>query len=60
MTPSHKLKIAHLNQDALGLFEQMNELNIAQVPVIEGENVIGMLDRDSLVRFMQVRNALRA
>ena len=55
MAPSDKLKIAYPNQDALSLFEQMDELSIAQVPVVEGRDVVGMVDRDSLVHLLRTR-----
>jgi len=39
---------------------QMDELNISQVPVVEEGNVVGMIDRGSLIHLMQIRNELRA
>lgn len=59
MTPSDKLKTVHPDQDALDLLEQMDEENINEVPVIQGDNVIGMVTRDNLNHHLQIRAALK-
>lgn len=58
MTPASKLKTAHPNQPAVSLLEQMDEWNINQMPVLEGEQVIGMVGRDGLIRFLRTRAEL--
>ena len=51
MTPVNKLKVAHPDQDALSVLEQMEENDINQIPVVSGGRVIGLIARDSLLRF---------
>jgi len=58
MTPASKLKIAHPQQSAAGLLEQMDEFGISQMPVLEEDKVIGIVGRDSLIRLVKTRAAL--
>jgi len=58
MTPVDKLKIAHPDQDALSILEQMDEGNISQMPVVNGGGVIGLITRDNLIRFLRTRSEL--
>ncbi len=58
MTPASRLKTAHPDQSAVSLLELMDEGDINQVPVIEGDRVIGMVARDNLLRFLRVRAEL--
>jgi len=58
MTPADKLKVAHPNQDALSVLEQMDENDINQMPVISEERVIGLIARDNLIRFLRTRSEL--
>jgi Zn-dependent protease/predicted transcriptional regulator len=59
MIPSHKLTIARPNQDALALIELMDENNINEVPVVEGEKIIGMVTRDSLNHRLRIQAELK-
>jgi CBS domain-containing protein len=36
----------------------MNTHNVGQLPVVEGDRVIGMLRRGDVIRFMQLRGDL--
>ncbi len=55
MTPVDKLKVAHPDQDALSILEQMDENDINQMPVISEGRIIGLITRDSLIRLPHVR-----
>jgi len=59
MTPVEKLKVAHPDQDALSILEQMGENNISQMPVVSEGRVIGLITRDDLIRFLRTRSELR-
>ncbi|MDI6815172.1 MAG: site-2 protease family protein [Dehalococcoidales bacterium] len=58
MTPVDKVKVAHPNQDALSILEQMNECNINQIPVVSEGRVIGLIARDNLISFLRNRSEL--
>ena len=58
MTPVEKLKVAYPDQDALSILEQMDENDINQMPVASGGRVIGLISRDSLIRFLRTRSEL--
>jgi len=58
MTPVDKLKVAHPDQDALSILEQMDENNVNQMPVVKEGRVIGLVVRDNLVGFLRIRSEL--
>lgn len=58
MTPVDRLKIAHPDQDALSILEQMDESNINQMPVVSEGRVIGLIIRDNLIRLLYTRSQL--
>jgi len=58
MTPASKLKSAQVEQPAVSLLEQMDELGINQIPVLEQDKVIGIVTRDSLIRLDKTRAEL--
>ncbi len=58
MTPLNRLKVAHPDQDALSILEQMDENDINQMPVVSGGRVIGLIARDNLIRFLRIRSEL--
>ncbi|MFC2060120.1 hypothetical protein ACFLTZ_03370 [Chloroflexota bacterium] len=60
MTPASGLKIAHAGQSALSLLEQMDDLEIKQMPVLEADEVIGIVIRESLIRLGKTRAELGA
>jgi Zn-dependent protease/predicted transcriptional regulator len=59
MVPAKKLKTASPEQDALSVVEQMEESEINQMPVASGGKVIGVVSRDSLLRFLRTRTELK-
>ncbi len=58
MTPVDKLKIAHPDQNALSILEQMDESSISQMPVVSGGGVIGLITRENLIRLLRTRSEL--
>jgi len=58
MTPVNKLKVAHPDQEALSILEQMEADDINQMPVVSGDRVIGLITRDNLIRFLRARSEL--
>ncbi len=60
MTPTTGLRTAHLQQPADSLFEEMNWQGIDYVPVLEGENVVGVVNRGVLKSLIKTRFAFGA
>jgi len=58
MTPVGKLKTAYLQQSGASLLELMDGLGINQIPVLEEDEVIGVVVRDSLMRLVKTRTRL--
>ena len=58
MTSIDKLKVAHPDQDALSVLEQMDESSINQMPVVSEGRVIGLIVRDNLIRLLRIRSEL--
>ena len=58
MTPASQLKTAYAEQPAASLMEQMDELEINQMPVLAEDKVIGVVARDSLIRLVKARAKL--
>jgi len=58
MTPLNKLKVAHPNQDALSILEEMDENNISHMPVVSEGRVIGLIARDNLITLIRTRSDL--
>jgi len=55
MTPAGQLRTASAQQSAASLLEQMDELGIKRMPVLENDEVIGVISRDSLNRLKKTR-----
>jgi CBS domain-containing protein len=60
MTSLDRIKVAHPDQDALSILEEMDENDINQMPVVNEGNVIGLITRDNLMRFLRTRSELGA
>jgi len=58
IVPVAKLKVASLEQDTLSILEQMDENDIDQMLVANEGRVIGLITRDSLMRFLRTRSEL--
>jgi len=59
MTPADKVKTAYPQQPVVSVLEQMEDLGIEQMLVLAGEEVVGVIIRDSLVRLVNVRTELK-
>jgi CBS domain-containing protein len=60
MTPIDRVKVAHTDQDALNILEEMDENDLNQMPVVSEGRVIGLITRDNLIRFLRTRSELGA
>jgi len=58
MTPVDKLRTAHPDQNALSILEQMDESEIDQMPVVSEGGIMGLITRDSLMRFLRIHSEL--
>ena len=58
MTPLRDLKSVRPNQDLATVLRILTEENINQVPVMEDSNIIGMIARDNLLSFINIRGEL--
>jgi len=58
ITPIDRLKVAYPDQDAQSILEQMDEVNISQMPVVSEGRVIGLITRDNLLRYLRIRSRL--
>jgi CBS domain-containing protein len=58
MTPWEKLATVSVEDDGNTVLTSMNTYNVGQLPVVEGDRVIGMLRRGDVIRFMQLRGEL--
>jgi CBS domain-containing protein len=58
MTPFSNLKSVGPNEDLTTALKLLTEQNINQLPVVEGDNIVGMVARDKLLSFISVRGEL--
>lgn len=58
MTPYDDLVVAHPEEDAFEVLRRMDERNVNQVPVEEHGVFLGLLGRDSLLRYVRTRAEL--
>jgi CBS domain-containing protein len=55
MIPASKLKVAHADQDLLSVLQDMNGENANHIPVMEAGKVVGIIDREAVVRLLRTR-----
>ncbi len=55
MKPTGQFEVAHINQSVANLLEYMDDLGIDYMPVVENENVIGIIGKESLYRLGKTR-----
>jgi predicted transcriptional regulator len=55
MTPATKLHTVSPNDSLLTVLQLMGEHDVNQLPVVEGRELVGMLDRGDVMRFVQLR-----
>jgi Zn-dependent protease len=58
MTPFDRLKKVAPDDDLSSVLTLLTEDDINQVPVVEGDKIVGMLSRDNLLAFISVRGEL--
>jgi CBS domain-containing protein len=58
MAPWERLIAAHPNTDLMEAMQSMDEANVAQVPVVTGDEVVGMLSREHVLHYIRVRGEL--
>jgi len=55
MTLASKLKTVYVDQDVLSVLQEMDGENINHIPVIEAVKVVGVINREELIRFLRTR-----
>ena len=58
MTPADKLVTVLPGEDAISVLERMQEQNTSQIPVVIEGAVVGVIVRDTLLRFVRLRSQL--
>ncbi len=59
MVPWEKLVIAAPEEPLLDALQRMDQFNVAQVPVVEKEQMIGVLPRDQVLHYVSLRSKLK-
>jgi Zn-dependent protease/predicted transcriptional regulator len=55
MTPAAQIRTAYLQQTANTLYEDMYQRNLDYIPVLENENIVGMVNRAALMSLVKTR-----
>jgi Zn-dependent protease len=58
MTPFDKLKWVRPDDDLASVLKILTEEDVNQLPVVEDDNIIGMISRDNLLSFINIRDKL--
>ena len=59
MTPAEEMHLIHLEDDAVNILEKMDDAGASRMVVVDGDNgILGLITRDNLMRFAQVRSEL--
>jgi predicted transcriptional regulator len=58
MTPADKVTAVDPKTDLLGALEKMDDANVAQMPVIESGELLGMIGREQVLHYVRVRAEL--
>ncbi len=58
MTPVERLKAVQPDDEVLSVIEQMEEYGISQMPVASEGRIIGLIDRDNVLRILYTRSRL--
>lgn len=58
MIPRNRLIVASPHQRLSEVLGLMARRNIHQVPVVQGDRLVGMISRDAIMRFLEVRRGL--
>ena len=60
MTPFDELKAVHPDDEVYTAIQQMTEAGVAQLPVVEDGQFVGVIARDNLMDFINTRTQLEA
>jgi len=60
MTPMSKLKSVRPDEDLSSVLHTLVENDVNQVPVMQDRNILGMVARDNILRFVELRRQLGA
>ena len=55
MTPASKLNVAYADQDILSVLQEMIGESTNHIPVMEAREVIGIINREDIARFLRTR-----
>jgi len=58
MIPTDKLLVADVRDLAATVLERMAEADVNQMPVLDGGRLVGLISREHLLRFIQMRSEL--
>jgi predicted transcriptional regulator len=58
MVMRDKLPWTSPDESVLSVLERMRSANVDQLAVITGDNVVGLVTRDSIIRVLQARSEL--
>jgi len=59
MTPIEQVQTASPREDMVSLLERMDSQDINQLPVVEGGKLLGIVARDSILKFIRIHSELR-
>jgi CBS domain-containing protein len=58
MTPAEKVTTVEPTADLLTALKRMDDANVAQVPVLAGGQLVGMIGREQILHYVRVRAEL--
>jgi CBS domain-containing protein len=58
MTPFEKLKRVGPHEELSSILQILTQDNINQVPVVEDNKIVGMVSRENLLNFVNIRSGL--
>jgi CBS domain-containing protein len=58
MTPRERLVVVEPREDLLAALSRMDDAGVAQLPVVAGEELVGMIGREHILRYIRVRAEL--
>jgi Zn-dependent protease/CBS domain-containing protein len=60
MTPIRQLGVIALQEDAAAALREITRLDVRQVPVVDGDRLVGLLRRQDIVRYLHLQSDLPA
>ena len=60
MLPLEKLQTARPQDEVVDLLERMDEQDVNQIPIVENGKLLGVVARDSILRFIRINSELRS